>query len=117
LISNVKLFNGKDLRNYFISFFSVEYIDAVKITQRWVSSATNGIDSEDAKLVEQVSHLHTDMVKWMVQMLLRIAPDMKENSAEAHEMVLLGSTSVNELQTNAKSLFVRLDSFTRYVSL
>ncbi|XP_064649134.1 axonemal dynein light chain domain-containing protein 1-like isoform X2 [Lineus longissimus] len=102
--------DGKEHKN-------VEYIDAVKVTQRWVSSATNGIDSEDAKLVEQVSQLHTEMVKWMVQMLLRIAPDMEANSAEAHEMVLLGSTSVSDLQTNAKSLFERLDSFTRYVSL
>ncbi|XP_074655207.1 axonemal dynein light chain domain-containing protein 1-like [Tubulanus polymorphus] len=96
---------------------SVEYFDAVKITQRWVSSATNGIDSEDAKLTEQVSSLHTEMVKWMVHMLLHIAPDREENSAEAKEMVLLGASSITELTNNAHTLFERLDNFTRYLAI
>ena len=29
--------------------------DSMRMTQKWLSSATNAIDSEDAKLVEQVS--------------------------------------------------------------
>ena len=65
----------------------------------------------------QVSTLHTDTVKWMVQMLLRLAPDQKHHTAEAKEAVLMGSITVGQLQSNAKSLFERLTSFTKYVSL
>ena len=64
----------------------------------------------------QVGTLHTEMVKWMVQLLLRLAPDKKEHSAEAREAVLLGSATVRELQNNAKSLFQRLESFSKYVT-
>ena len=56
------------------------------------------------------------MVKWMEQILLRLAPDRKEHSAEAREAVLLGSASIGELQSNAKSLFNRLELFSRYVT-
>ncbi len=56
------------------------------------------------------------MVKWMVQILLRIAPDKKEHSQEAREAVLLGSASIGELQSNAKSLFKRIEQFSKYVT-
>ena len=64
----------------------------------------------------QVGTLHTEMVKWMVQLLLRLAPDRKEHSAEAREAVLLGSATVGELQSSAKSLFGRLEMFSKYVA-
>lgn len=111
--------------------------EVLRITQKWLSSTTNGIDSEDAKLVEQVnaalstclllvstsafapfqvSTLHTDIVKWMVQMLLRLAPDQKHHSAEAKEAVLLGSSTLGQLQSNAKLLFEQMTTFTKYVA-
>lgn len=60
--------------------------------------------------------LHTDMIKWMVQMLLRLAPDQKDHSAEAKQAVLLGSATLGQLQANAKSLFTQLSTFTNYVT-
>ncbi|ELU17826.1 hypothetical protein CAPTEDRAFT_221957 [Capitella teleta] len=93
-------------------------VDTVlQVTQKWLSSTTNGIDNEDAKLVEQVSTMHIDAVKWMVQMLLRLAPDQKHHTAEAKEAVLLGSATIGQLQSNAKLLFEQMTSFTKYVSI
>ena len=63
----------------------------------------------------KVSGLHTDMVKWMVQMLLRLAPDREDHSQEAREAVLMGSATVLELKSNANNLFHQLQSFTKYV--
>ena len=63
----------------------------------------------------KVSGLHTDMVKWMVQMLLRLAPDREDHSQEAREAVLMGSATVPELKSYANNLFHQLQSFTRYV--
>ncbi|CAC5410951.1 unnamed protein product [Mytilus coruscus] len=48
---------------------SIDITQTVKKVQKWASSATNYIDSEDALLVEQVSQYHSKMVLWMVQML------------------------------------------------
>lgn len=92
-------------------------METVRRVQKWATTATNAIDSEDAKLVEQVSTLHSQMVQWMVQMLLRLAPDWKDNSQEAKDMALRGSLSLNQLHTNVKTLFEQLESFSDYVAL
>ena len=41
--------------NIFIVNCSIDVTDTVKKVQKWASSATNYIDSEDALLVEQVN--------------------------------------------------------------
>ena len=63
----------------------------------------------------QVSTLHSEMIRWMVQVLLRLAPDKEGNSKEAREMALLGSATLSQLHANAKSLFEQLEMFTSYV--
>ncbi len=64
----------------------------------------------------QVASLHTEMVMWMVQMLLHLAPDREEHSAEAKESIRIASVEVSTLQANAKSLFSRLEKFSQYLS-
>ncbi|XP_053380213.1 axonemal dynein light chain domain-containing protein 1-like [Mercenaria mercenaria] len=93
----------------------VEVNDVIRKVQKWVTTATNAVDSEDGKLVEQVTTLHSDMIRWMVQVLLRLAPDKEGNSKEAGEMALLGSATVSQLHQNAKSLFDQLQMFSVYV--
>lgn len=55
------------------------------------------------------------MIHWMVQVLLRLAPDKEGNSKEAGEMALLASATLNQLHQNAKSLFQQLQTFSNYV--
>lgn len=95
----------------------IDITQTVKKVQKWASSATNYIDSEDALLVEQVSQYHSKMVLWMVQMLLRLAPDLEGNSKEAAEMALIASLPLNELHSNIKVLIEQLEDFSRYVAL
>jgi hypothetical protein len=57
------------------------------------------------------------MVLWMVQMLLRLAPDKEGNSKEAAEMALLASLPLNVLHSNVKVLIEQLEDFSRYVAL
>lgn len=95
----------------------IEVTETIKKVQKWTTTATNAIDSEDAKLVEQVLTLHSAMVRWMVQMLLRLAPDREDNSKEAGEMALLGSAPLSDLHSKIKSLFEQLEMFTNYVAL
>ncbi|XP_012942468.1 axonemal dynein light chain domain-containing protein 1 isoform X2 [Aplysia californica] len=96
---------------------SIDIHDVVRKTQKWATTASNSIDSEDAKLVEQVSSLHSEMIRWMVQVLLRLAPDKEGNSKESNEMALLGSASVPQLTEVAKTLFESLETFSNYVRL
>ncbi|KAK3723089.1 hypothetical protein RRG08_037283 [Elysia crispata] len=96
---------------------SIDIHDVVRKTQKWATTASNSIDSEDAKLVEQVSSLHSEMVRWMVQVLLRLAPDKDGNSKEAAEMALLGSASIPQLIEVVKTLFESIEAFSNYVTL
>ncbi|XP_033732804.1 axonemal dynein light chain domain-containing protein 1-like isoform X2 [Pecten maximus] len=99
------------------SFAGIEVTETIKKVQKWTTTSTNAIDSEDAKLVEQVLSLHSAMVRWMVQMLLRLAPDREDNSKEASEMALLGSAPLSDLHAKIKTLFEQLEMFTNYVAL
>nr|XP_022325517.1 axonemal dynein light chain domain-containing protein 1-like isoform X2 [Crassostrea virginica] len=95
----------------------IDVMDTVRKVQKWATTASNAIDSEDGRLVEQVSTLHSQMVQWMVQMLLRLAPDHEGNSKEAADMVLLNSLTLGQLHSNVKMLFEQLEQFTVYVAL
>nr|XP_034304358.1 LOW QUALITY PROTEIN: axonemal dynein light chain domain-containing protein 1 [Crassostrea gigas] len=95
----------------------IDVMDTVRKVQKWATTASNAIDSEDGRLVEQVSTLHSQMVQWMVQMLLRLAPDHEGNSKEAADMVLLNSLTLGQLHSNVKMLFEQLQQFTNYVAL
>ena len=64
----------------------------------------------------QVTSLHTDMIKWMVQLLLRLAPDRDDHSPQARDSILMGSASIAEIETSGKDLFNRVHEFTQRVS-
>ena len=34
---------------------------------KWLTMSSNAIDSEDARITEEASDLHTEMVRWMVR--------------------------------------------------
>ena len=45
------------LSSQFAQTYRVEVLEVVRKVQKWVTTATNAIDSEDGKLVEQVFSL------------------------------------------------------------
>ena len=63
----------------------------------------------------QVTSLHTEMIKWMVQLLLRLAPDREDHSQEARDSILLGSATIAEIEKSGLELFKRIDEFTQYL--
>ncbi|XP_055896858.1 axonemal dynein light chain domain-containing protein 1-like isoform X1 [Biomphalaria glabrata] len=91
--------------------------DVMRKTQKWATTASNSIDSEDAKMVDQVSSLHSEIVKWMVQVLLRLAPDKEGNSKESNEMALMGSAPMPKLIEVAKKIFESLERFSNNLTL
>lgn len=77
----------------------------------WSVTANNTIDSEDSRYVEQVVQFHTQMVKWMVNVLLRLAPDRPDTSQESIQQSLINSPSIPDLTEEAQLLFTQLDDF------
>ena len=73
-------------------------------------------ESDKYTLLPQVTNLHTDMVQWMVHMLLRLAPNRKDASREAREALLLNTQTLGQLQQTGVSLFEQLQKFTKYVT-
>lgn len=56
--------------------------EVFKNTVKWLSATTNGIDNEDAKVVERVTEIHSAMIGWMITVLLRLTPDMEDKELE-----------------------------------
>lgn len=81
-----------------------------------MDSSANGIESEDLRLTEQISCMHTSMIRWMVQILLRLAPDHPGNSREAHEAALFASAPPEDLKEAAGALCEQLSVFTKYLA-
>lgn len=56
--------------------------EVFKKTVKWLSATTNGIDNEDAKIVERVTQIHSAMIRWMITVLLRLTPDMEDKEMD-----------------------------------
>nr|XP_006825300.1 PREDICTED: axonemal dynein light chain domain-containing protein 1-like [Saccoglossus kowalevskii] len=84
-------------------------------TQTWLTTTINGVDNEDAKLVEQVRVLHAEIVHWMIQVLLRLAPDKADTPIEAIESSMAATSTTNDIKEKAESLFERLTNFSNYI--
>lgn len=84
--------------------------------QKWLSNTINGIDSQDSKLVEQVSVLHAEMVHWMIQVLLRLAPNPIDSPQEIIDSCMSTAMSYAEIREKAATLFDHLTSFSNYIT-
>ncbi|XP_014661492.1 PREDICTED: axonemal dynein light chain domain-containing protein 1-like isoform X2 [Priapulus caudatus] len=89
----------------------LELKSVIEETRKWLTSSTNAIDSDDGRLLDDVSILHTDMVRWLVQLLLRLAPNKEGTSAEACEMAMLATTSTEQLNSSVMHLYNKLEEF------
>ncbi|XP_041480916.1 axonemal dynein light chain domain-containing protein 1-like isoform X4 [Lytechinus variegatus] len=90
--------------------------DVFRLAQKWVAATINGIDSQDSKLLEQVSVLHADMVHWMIQVLLRLAPNPPESPQEVIDACMASAWSLTKIQEKAVGLFDRITAFSNYIS-
>jgi len=47
-----------------------------QMAQKWLSETTNSIENQDSNFNDQLLNVHTSMVRWMITIILRLAPDM-----------------------------------------
>ena len=60
--------------------------------------------------------LHADMVHWMIQVLLRLAPDRDDIPPETVESVMASAPTIPQVEEKATILFDRLTSFSNYIT-
>ncbi|XP_030853355.1 axonemal dynein light chain domain-containing protein 1 isoform X2 [Strongylocentrotus purpuratus] len=90
--------------------------EVFRLAQKWVATTINGIDSQDSKLMEQVSVLHADMVHWMIQVLLRLAPNPPESPQEVIDACMASAWSLTKIQEKVVGLFDRITAFSNYIT-
>ena len=94
----------------------IDASETMKKVQNWMKTTLNQIEGEDGKLIAQASSLHTDMVFWMVQSLLHIAPNFEEIDSSLPTSSLLVVCSVEDLVSKAQDITHHITTFTSYLS-
>jgi len=87
---------------------------------RWLRNTTNTIDNENAVIVETVSVLHNDMIRWMVMMILELTQadttitDVGEEGEEPADREPIGGTyaKLSNFETAGKAVCSKLREFT-----
>lgn len=89
--------------------------ETAKAVKKWASDMCNQIDNEDAKITESATVLHSEMVRWMVEILLRLAPDYPGLSEEGRKTMLIARVPIGQLTSTAKALINRLAVLTELI--
>nr|XP_019954094.1 PREDICTED: axonemal dynein light chain domain-containing protein 1 isoform X2 [Paralichthys olivaceus] len=92
-----------------------ELLDKVKELIKSLSIFTSG---ENQRLIEEVSSLHMAQTRWMLDLLLLIVPDHREDQDQVHEQEhqYITNISPQTLDEDAKFLAEKLDYFSKYIS-
>eukprot|EP00794_Sanderia_malayensis_P016078 gene16078-17701_t len=97
-----------------------------KLMHKWQTETLNSIENSDAGILEHVSSSHSNMVRWMVTVLLRLAPnteedEFKETSDDDNTddtfntgigATIVSESTLAEIKHRAKIQFTKLTSLT-----
>lgn len=97
--------------------------DVFKLLQHWNLAMTSGAEKDDLHLTQEVTGLHTAMVRWMVNLLLFLVPNYPSHDTPIpvtptefpEEDMATQGASVEELVKDACSLSQKLKQFSSYM--
>ncbi|XP_035031600.2 axonemal dynein light chain domain-containing protein 1 [Hippoglossus stenolepis] len=96
-----------------------ELLEKVK---EFINSLSNFTDGENQGLSEEVSSLHMAQTRWMLDLLLLMVPDHREDQDQDQDQVheqqhqYITNISPQTLDEDAKFLTQKLDYFSKYIS-
>lgn len=82
---------------------------------KWLTAICQHIDTQDACLVDEVNKNHKNMIFWMIQALIRLAPDREDLSNEVKKLIYNNETSVEVLVQNGEKLIETVQKFTTFL--
>jgi hypothetical protein len=80
--------------------------------QSWLTSICHYIDSIDAVMMENANLIHTKMIHWMIQVLIRLAPNLEEVSDEAKKIIYFSTAPLNQIAEVCGTLSSEIEAFT-----
>lgn len=95
----------------FFFILSIDHDDLVNDLHRWMAAFSHYVDSQDDFIVEEVNSIHTKMIHWMVQTLIRLAPDREDSSDEAKKVVYDSTSTVEALEKIGTGISEKLEKF------
>ncbi|XP_058615457.1 axonemal dynein light chain domain-containing protein 1 isoform X4 [Onychostoma macrolepis] len=93
----------------------VEMDDVLKAMKEFRFSQENFFNCENMRLHEEVSSLHTKLIRWMVDLLLLMVP-VQEPNLPMPELNATVDVSVENLEADARNLSGKLDYFSKYIT-
>ncbi|CAB4034020.1 Hypothetical predicted protein, partial [Paramuricea clavata] len=105
---------------------TVDFDQLCKAGKLWLTNMTNSVENEDGKFMLIVSDLHSTMLRWMITVLLRLAPDVEDRDLEeigteddlkgalGGGEILMESTS-QEIKTRAGRLAEDLRTYSKVI--
>jgi len=89
----------------------IDHDDVLNQTNAWLSNFSHQVESQDASIIEQVNSMHTKMIHWMIQVLLRLAPD-KNLTEEAVQLTNMMNVSLSRVIETSQELIEAIDEIT-----
>lgn len=62
-----------------------------------------------------MSTIHTKMIHWIIQVLIRLAPDQEDLSEEAKVSIYNSTDTIEVLTFRANDLMMQIESFTTFI--
>ncbi|XP_026054641.1 axonemal dynein light chain domain-containing protein 1-like [Carassius auratus] len=93
----------------------IEMDDVLKAMKEFRFSQENFFNCENMRLHEEVTSLHTKLIRWMVDLLLLMVP-VQEPNLPTPELNTIVDVSVQKLEEDARNLSGKLDYFSKYIT-
>ncbi|XP_050951603.1 axonemal dynein light chain domain-containing protein 1 isoform X2 [Labeo rohita] len=93
----------------------IEMEDVLKAMKEFRFSQENFFNCENMRLHEEVTSVHTKLIRWMVDLLLLMVP-VQEPNIPMPEFDATVDVSVEKLEEDAKNLSGKLDYFSKYIT-
>ncbi|XP_052445295.1 axonemal dynein light chain domain-containing protein 1 [Carassius gibelio] len=93
----------------------IEMDDVLKAMKEFRFSQENFFNCENLRLHEEVTSLHTKLIRWMVDLLLLMVP-VQEPNLPTPELNTIVDVSVQKLEEDARNLSGKLDYFSKYIT-
>ncbi|XP_026179535.1 axonemal dynein light chain domain-containing protein 1 [Mastacembelus armatus] len=84
--------------------------------QEFINSLSSFTDGENQRLSKELSSIHMDQIHWMLDLLLLMVPDHRDDQNPEQEDYYITNISLQTLDENAKILAEKLNYFSRYVT-
>ncbi|CAK6977588.1 axonemal dynein light chain domain-containing protein 1 isoform X2 [Scomber scombrus] len=112
-ISIVQTVNEKDKQKPNLYTETEKVLDQV---QEFITSLSSFTDSENQRLMEEVTSIKLAETHWILDMLLLMVPDHSEEQSQEQEHQYITNISLQKLDEDAKVLAEKLDFFSRYIT-